>query len=61
MHAELPSSAKGLIIGLSLHLLLNFEYGRCAGSSGPMLLTGAITTKTFCVGSYHEITVEIYT
>ena len=38
-----------------------FEYGKCAGSSRPRLLTGAKTTKTFCAGSYHEIAVEIYT
>ena len=61
MHAELTSSVKGLTFGMSLHLLLNFEYGRCAGSSGPRLLTCAITTKIFCVDSYHEIAVEIYT
>ena len=54
MYAQLPSGARGLIFGLSLHAIPYFTYARskgsgktagCAGSSEPTLLAFGIRTK----------------
>ena len=61
MYARLPSGARGLIFGLSLHAIPYLTYTRSkgsdktAGSSEPSLLAYGIRTKILSAGLIIEV------